>query len=77
MGHYNLLNGMLPLQYSALFALRQWCMDLMTFQTKNENVWISWELHFCLITTKFIYHSQHPDSLSDSFSLDIIKTLSL
>ena len=29
---------MLPLQYSALFALRQWCMDLMTFQTKNENV---------------------------------------
>ena len=28
---------MLPLQYSALFALRQWRMDLMTFQKNNEN----------------------------------------
>ena len=40
----------LPLQCSALFALRQSAVDLMTFQTIDWNEQTSQELDFHLIT---------------------------
>ena len=40
-----------PLQYSALFALRLQCVDLMTFSIINQNVRTSQELDLLLITT--------------------------
>ena len=41
----------LSLQYSALFALRQSCVVLMTFRTIDLNMWTSQELDFRIITT--------------------------
>ena len=40
----------LPLQHSALFALRQSRVDLMTFQTIDLNEQTSQELYFRLFT---------------------------
>ena len=57
-----------PLQYSARFALRQSRVDLMTFQTIDQNVRMSqWELQPLKLTlAKFIYPGQHLKHLFSS-----------
>ena len=57
-----------PLQYSALFALRQSHMELMTFQTINKNMRTSQELDLKkplkITVVKFTYPGQRSEILS-------------
>ena len=47
----NMLLGLSPLQYSALLALWQSHLDMITFKAFDLNLWMSQELDLCFITT--------------------------